>query len=92
MSAITVTAMEPGWFGVQVDEGHRVTSHRVHVPEDRFAANLPEGVDAELLVTESIAYLLEKEPATAIMDEFSLGEIVRYYADYPDDIRGRVST
>lgn len=93
MTDITVTAMEPGWFGVQVREGHETTSHRVQVPDD-FALDAGVGPDAEpeTLVRESFAFLLEKEPATAIRQEFRLDEISGYFPDYLDELRARVAT
>lgn len=93
MTDITVTAMEPGWFGVQVREGHETTSHRVQMPED-FALDAGLGVDVEpeVVVRESFGFLLEKEPATAIRREFRLDEIAGYFPDYVEDLRARVAT
>jgi hypothetical protein len=93
MTDITVTPMEPGWFGVQVREGHETTSHRVQVPED-FALDAGVGpeTEPETLVRESFGFLLEKEPATAIRREFRLDEISGYFPDYLDDLRARVGT
>jgi len=90
MTGIAVTPMEPGWFGVQVKEGYDTTSHRVQVPED-FALDLgvPDA-EPERLVEQSFAFLLEKEPATAIRKEFALDEIGRYFDDYYDELRSRL--
>lgn len=92
MTDITVTPMEPGWFGVQVREGYNTTSHRVQVPED-FAvdAGLGVEVESEAVVRESFAFLLEKEPAAAIRREFRLDEIAGYFPDYWDELRSRVA-
>ena len=91
MTDITVTPMEPGWFGVQVREGYDTTSHRVQVPED-FALDLGVGdTSPEALVRESFGFLLEKEPATAIRTEFALDEIGRTFDDYYDELRARVA-
>ncbi len=90
MTGIAVTPMEPGWFGVQVKEGYDTTSHRVRVPED-FALDLgvPDA-EPERLVQESFAFLLEKEPATAIRQEFALDEIGQYFDDFYDELRSRL--
>ena len=90
---ITITPMEPGWYGVQVVEARDtddLKSVRVQVPEDLFEAGLPEA-EPEVLVYESISFLLDKEPATAILPEFSLAQIADYFPDYPEEIRTRVA-
>ena len=91
---ITITPMEPGWYGVQVVEARDTgdqKSLRVQVPEDLFEAGLPDA-DPEVLVHESIAFLLDKEPAAAILPEFSLAQIADYFPDYPQEIATRVGT
>ena len=91
---ITITPMEPGWYGVQVVEARDTDdrkSFRVQVPEDRFEAGLPDA-DPEVLIHESVAFLLEKEPATAILPEFNLAQIADYFPDYPEEIAARVGT
>ena len=91
MSEITVTAMGPGQFGVQVREGDTTTSHQVTVPDELIEElGLPD-VDQEELVEESFAFLLEREPATSILEEFPLTTISRYFPEYPDELRSRLS-
>jgi hypothetical protein len=90
---ITITPMEPGWYGVQVVEARDtddLKSVRVQVPEDLFEAGLPQA-DPEVLVHESIAFLLDKEPAAAILPEFNLAQIADYFPDYPEEMRARLS-
>ena len=91
MSEITVTAMEPGWFGVQVREGYDTTSHRVRVPEDFALDAGVAGAEPETLVRESFTFLLDREPASAIRQEFALDEIAGYFGDYYDELRSRVA-
>ena len=91
MSEITVTAMGPGQFGVQVREGDTTTSHQVTIPDDLIdELGLPD-VDREALVEESFAFLHEREPATSILEEFPLTTISRYFPEYPDELRSRLS-
>jgi hypothetical protein len=91
MTTIRVTPMEPQAFGVEIDEGATTTGHRVIVPsafcEDR---NLP-GTDDVTVVRESIGFLLDRFPGTAIPDEFSLDDLSRDHADFIDELRSRVS-
>lgn len=90
MTEIDLTPMGPGEYGVQVTEGHTTTSHRVKVPDDLADAGLPEG-DPERLVRESLLFLLEREPATAILPEFALPDITRYFPEYPAEIAARLA-
>lgn len=91
MSEINVTAMGPGQFGVQVREGDTTTSHQVTVPDELIEElGLPD-VDQEKLVEESFGFLLEREPATSILEEFPLTTISRYFPEYPDELRSRLS-
>ncbi len=65
MTDIDVTEMEPGHFGVQVEEGTLTTSRRVSVSTG-FIDDLQLGeVDPVLIVQESVAFLLDRVPATA---------------------------
>ncbi len=90
MSDITVTPMGPGEFGVQVREGENTTSHRVTVPDELLDELAIPDVDQERLVEESFAFLLEREPATSILEEFPLTTITRYFPEYHDELRSRL--
>ena len=91
MSDIRITAMAPGEFGVQVEEGDTTSSHIVRVNQGFLDdLNIPD-IDQELLVRESIGFLLDREPATAILDDFSLDQIPRYFPEYYDELRARLS-
>ena len=92
MKDITIVDMEPGVFGVQVTEAKGVeTSHRVRVPDDfGIEIGVPE-VDPQLLIRETFSFLLDREPATSILQEFSLDEIDGYFPDYRSEIASRLS-
>jgi len=83
--------MEPGAFGVQVTEGTVTTSHRVKVPEEIVDQLDLTGVEPEVIVRESIEFLLEREPATSILSEFALDDIARYFSEYYDELQRRVA-
>lgn len=88
---ISVTPMEPGRFGVQVNEGDVVTSHRVEVPGQLLDDLGMNDVDQERLVRETFGFLLEREPATSIMPEFSLDVVSRFFPEYPEELRARLT-
>ena len=89
---IAITPMEPGTYGVQVTEGTVCTSHRVRVPDAMLEDLAIADVDHEVLVRESFAFLLEREPASAILGEFALDDIARFFPDYYDELRERIGT
>ncbi len=90
MSSVKVTAMGPNEFGVQVVEGDGETSHRVSVPAALIDDLGLADVDQEALVRESFAFLLEREPATAILAEFPLSAISDFFPEYLDELRSRL--
>lgn len=90
MATIEVTETDtPRTYDVQVHDGRRTTRHRVTVPSDLGGAGLPDA-DHERLVRESFAFLLEREPANAILGEFDLTVITTYFPEYPGEISKRL--
>jgi hypothetical protein len=79
----------PGVYDVVLDENGRTTRHRVIVPDDLAATGLPD-VDHEPLVRESFAFLLDREPASAILQEFELPVIERYFPGYAEEMARRL--
>ena len=91
MADITISSMGPREFGVQVRESDLETNHRVTVPESLIDdLQLPED-DLERVVRESFLFLLDREPASSILPEFSLNEISRYFPEYTDELTTRLS-
>lgn len=83
---IELNEKEPGSYEVRVVSGTQETTHIVEVPGDLSAAGLPESHPEEL-VEASFRFLLDREPNTAILDEFSLTDIKRYFPEYPEAVR-----
>lgn len=91
MADISITPMGEREFGVQVRESDLETNHRVTVPESLIDdLQLPED-DLERVVRESFLFLLDREPASSILPEFSLDEISRYFPEYTDELTTRLS-
>jgi hypothetical protein len=87
---ITITSRGPREFDVRLRERQDETSHHVTVPEDLIEElGLPED-DLERVVRESFEFLLEREPASSIMPEFSLDVIARYFPEYPQELPRRL--
>lgn len=89
MADMTITPEGPREFEVGLGEGG--TSHRVTVPEDLMEElELSEG-DLERVVRESFEFLLEREPASSILPEFSLEVISDYFPEYRQELARRLS-
>jgi hypothetical protein len=89
MAQLTVTSQADGTFHVHTPAG---TSHQVSVPAG-FPARLGcSHVDPGELVRASFEFLLQREPAAAILREFSLDVISQYFPSYPAEIRTRLGS
>jgi hypothetical protein len=89
-TGITITSIEPDQFMVQLEDGGTTTSYRVHVPDQLVEDLGLAGVDREQIVRESFEFLLEREPPSSILGEFSLDVIPRYFPEYHDELRRRM--
>lgn len=90
MSGINITPSGPHEFGVQVSQNGETTSHRVIVPQSLLSGWDMEGADEESVVRESFNFLLEREPASSILPEFSLAIIPRYFPEYSQELPKRL--
>ena len=91
MTTMRVVPMAPGEFGVEVEEGDEVTGHKVRLPQAFLDDLLLAGVDEELIVRETFDFLLEREPATSILPEFSLADVSRYFPEFPEELQRRLA-
>ena len=89
-AVIRITPAGPHEFGVEVTEGTETTSHNVIVPPALLEDWGLEETDSEDVIRESFAFLMEREPATSILPEFSLAIISRYYPEYKDELPERL--
>lgn len=91
MDDIAITSIGPRRFHVQVDEGDGKARHyHVTVPENLIdELQLPED-DLDRVVRESFVFLLEREPASSIMHEFSLDVISSYFPEYKETLLDRI--
>jgi hypothetical protein len=88
---VHVLPMAPGQFAVDCTEGETTTHYSVSVSEHVLDdIGLPR-LDPLRLVEESFAFLLEWEPSTSIMREFSLADITRFFPEYVGEMRTRLS-
>ncbi len=86
MADISVSETGPRTYEVDLDG----TTHSVTVPEDLIEEmGLPED-DLGRVVHESFRFLLEREPASSIMREFSLDVIPTYFPEYKEELPKRL--
>ena len=81
MADIAIAPAGDRCYDVTVDGASR---HRVSVPA-RFGNE-----DVERVVRVSFEFLLEREPASAILPEFSLDVIGRYFPEYEAELPRRL--
>jgi len=90
VSEIQILPVGPGRFSVAVDEEHLRTVHTVVVPASLLDDLGLAGVDQTEIVRETLGFLLEREPATAILEEFSLETVASYFPEFYDELRTRL--
>jgi hypothetical protein len=90
MAKITVEPIGASKYRVTVDDGGAKTTHTVTATPQDVARYAAAGVAAERLIEVSFEFLLEREPASAILSAFTLPVIERYFPEYPRAIRKMV--
>ena len=90
MDDIFINSIGPRRFHVQVREGDGTARHyHVRVAENLVAElELPKK-DLDKVLRESFVFLLEQEPASSIMHDFSLDVISSYFPEY-ETLLGRL--
>lgn len=83
---VLVSRQGDGNYMVKVRSGKVATSHVVSVPAGLAASLGAPGTSDERLVRASFTFLLEREPANAILPRFSLDVISRYFPEYPREL------
>ena len=91
MANVRISSTGTREFKVEVHDADQQTSHRVTVPESLMEELDLSEADHERVVRESFDFLLEREPASSIMSEFSLDVISGYFPEYPEELRRRLS-
>ena len=89
MPDIDITAADANTYDVAItDDDGEQTSHRVWVPPSILTDLGLSEAQEPVLVRASMAYLLEREPASSILPQFGLDEIARFFPNYPTEIGG----
>ena len=87
MPDIDIAAADANTYDVTItDDAGAQTSHRVWVPPSILTDLGLSEAQEPVLVRASMAYLLEREPASSILPQFGLDEIARFFPNYPTEI------
>jgi hypothetical protein len=76
---------------VTVREGGSETRHAVRVERADLERLHPGARDPSELMRASFGFLLEREPKESILRRFRVTEIGRYFPEYEQEIRRRLS-
>lgn len=90
MSTVIVTAVGPGRYAVEVGEGPITTHHRVAV---RAGLLEDRGLDTEdpvRVVHEGVTFFLDRQPVTALPEDFPLDELAEHFDDFWSEVTARV--
>jgi hypothetical protein len=90
MALITVAALSESLYRVTVVHGGLRTAHVVTATANDVRRYAPADTAPERLIEASFEFLLEREPASAILSSFALTVIERYFPEYPAAIRKRL--
>jgi hypothetical protein len=89
MPELDISASDAHEYAVTItDDSGAQTRHTVRAPEALLADLGFAQAQEAALVRASLLYLLEREPASAVLTDFSLDDISRYFPDYPTEIPG----
>lgn len=90
MSSVTVRALGPERFAVEVREGSVVTNHKVAVHADVLDDLDLADVDTAEVVRQAVSFLLERETAAGIWEDFPLEQVAARYGDFYDELVTRL--
>lgn len=90
MADIAVIQTGADTFTVNVTDDTGTTVHKVRVSAVDLRRLAPS-TEPAILVEASFRFLLEREPKEAILRTFDLPVIGRYFPEYEEEIRSRLS-
>jgi hypothetical protein len=73
-------------YHVRIDRGR--TEHDVDASPETLQRVARQGEQPELTIERSFRFLLDREPATAILPRFALEDIAGYFPEYWDEMQG----
>jgi hypothetical protein len=90
-ATIEIETLDASHFRVRVIESGSESAHQVTLNPNDCARLAGEAADAEELIRKSFQFLLEREPKESILTRFELPVIGRYFPEYEQEIKRRLS-
>ena len=88
---IEVDNVKEGEFKVRVIEGTSESTHRVTLKEEDDYRRLSGGkIEPNELIRRSFEFLLAREPKEAILPQFDLPLIGRYFPEYERELKRKI--
>lgn len=87
---ISVNMVEANVYEVIV-EGEEETIHRVHMSQAYYRELCGATITHEFVLVSAFRFLLDREPNTAILAEFDLQDINRYFPEFDSEIKDRLN-
>ena len=74
-----------------VIEGANETIHRVHMSQAYYRKLCGATVTHEYVLVQAFRFLLEREPSSAILAEFDVQDINKYFPDFEAELISRLN-
>jgi len=86
---ISVNMIDANLYQVVV-EADQESVHKVHMSQEYYRELCGATVTHEFVLVQAFRFLLEREPNTAILAEFDLRDINRYFPEFDREIKARL--
>jgi hypothetical protein len=92
MIEVEQTSVVPdGWgFHVRVTDAAGQTEHQVTLSRADHQRLAGESATPKVLVEKAFEFLLSREPKDAILRQFDLGVVIRYFPDFEAELKRRL--
>ena len=87
---ISATMVDANIYEVTVQAEQR-SVHRVHMSPEYYRELCGMTVTHEYVLISAFNFLLEREPNTAILAEFDIQDISRYFPEFDEEIKRRLN-
>ncbi len=77
---------DPLEFDVVIDDGAGRTQHRITMSQETYGRILKGGQTPENCVKGAFLFLLDREPKEAILEQFDITVISRYFPEFEKEL------
>ena len=87
---ISVTLTGAHTYAVEI-ESHPEVTHTVTMSREDYLALSGGRCTQEWVLVQAFHFLLEREPASAILQRFDIRDIARYFPEFDAEMQGRLA-